>query len=761
MSIDERRRIRVTGIVQGVGYRPFVLRQATALALTGFVANSGHGVEIEAQGPPEAIDQLLDQLRQQSPPPAVIEQIEAMPIPPRGDRSFTIAPSQSNGPISTLISPDLGTCPDCQRELFDPQNRRYHYPFINCTHCGPRLTIIHAIPYDRPATSMAAFTMCPLCQTEYDDPNDRRFHAQPNACPHCGPRLTLCDPQGQALSGDPFLLCSQLLAQGKTLAIKGLGGFHLAVDARNDAAVNRLRQRKGRPARPLALMLPDLATAHQLCHLSPKAERLLSSPQRPILLAPKKASPLISPSVAPGLSELGLMLPYTPLHFLLVDAYPHPLVMTSANRSEEPLCISNQEAVSRLTELADAFLLHDRAIVCRVDDSVVTLHGDRVLPLRRGRGQAPTPITVRSHGPQILAVGAELKNTVCLLKGQHAFLSQHLGDLKNLAAATFFRETIDHFLTLFQGNPALIVHDLHPGYRSSQWATDESLRPSLAVQHHHAHLAACLAENQHEGPALGLILDGSGLGWDQTIWGGEILMGDAASCERFAWLEPMPLPGGEIAIREPWRAAVGYLSQLYGEDLPALPFLQGHDWRPVAEIAQRGIRSPLTSSCGRLFDAVAAMAGGRQAISYEGQAAIELMTAAGGEIGRRGYDLREAAGEGGAMSLRPLLQQVVIDIGQGTPLSTISQRFHRTLIELLTGAIKQAAARYELRVVALSGGVFANHLMANGLRQTLSHAGFTVLSHSLLPPGDGCIALGQAMIGRCHLIDSPRNPRPL
>jgi len=752
LTNDQRRRIRVTGIVQGVGFRPFVLRQATQLALTGFVANSGQGVEIEAQGRPEAIDQLLG-LLQQAKAPAVVERIEAMIMPPRQGHDFTIAPSQTTGPVSTLIAPDLATCQDCQRELFDVSNRRYRYPFINCTHCGPRLTIIRAIPYDRPTTSMAAFSMCPSCQAEYDDPQNRRFHAQPNACPDCGPQLTLCDTVGQALSGDPFSLCAQLLGQGKTVAIKGLGGFHLAVDARNDAAISRLRQRKGRPSRPLALMLPNLTTAHQLCHLSPEAERLLSSPQRPILLAPRKESPLISPLVAPGLGELGLMLPYTPLHFLLAHAFPHPLVMTSANRSEEPLCIDNQEALRQLTELADAFLLHDRPIVCRADDSVVTIQQGQALTLRRGRGQAPTPIKVRSHGPQVLAVGGELKNTICLLKGGHAFLSQHLGDLKNLAAAAFFRETISHFLSLFQGDPALIVHDLHPGYLSSQWATDEGRRPTLAVQHHHAHLAACLAENQHDGPALGLILDGTGLGWDQTIWGGEVLIGDAAGCERLAWLEPMPLPGGEIAIRQPWRAAVGYLSQIYGEALPALPFLDEHDWGPVAEIAQRGIHSPQTSSCGRLFDAVAAMAGGRQTISYEGQAAIELMAAANGKISDQGYELgMETAAEGGAISLRPLVRQVVIDIEQGASLAAISQRFHRTLIEMLTVAVKQASARYDLRVVALSGGVFVNPLMANGLRQGLGQAGLVVLSHSRLPPGDGCLALGQAMIGRRHLL---------
>lgn len=751
LKSHQRRRITVNGIVQGVGFRPFVSRQASALGLSGFVANTSHGVEIEAQGDAETIANFIHSLRQQAPAQALITEINSIAIAPLAAPGFTILLSDASGPVSTFIAPDLCTCDECLQELFDPHNRRYRYPFINCTHCGPRFTIIRDIPYDRPATSMASFQMCPLCQAEYDNQNDRRFHAQPNACPTCGPQVLLCDRSGRALGGEVFSASAGLLADGNIIAIKGLGGFHLAVDAGNSAAVQRLRQRKGRAEKPFALMVPDLAMARNLCRLSPEAERVLTSPQRPILLAPKKESDLIAPAVAPGGDKFGLLLPYTPLHHLLFHTYNHPLVMTSANLSEEPLCIDNQEAMTRLAKIADAFLLHDRDIVCRADDSVATIQQGKPRLLRRSRGHAPRPIMVQESGPQILAVGGELKNTICLLKGEYAFLSQHLGDLKNLSALAFFKETIHHFLAIFQGEPPLVIHDLHPEYLSTQWAIQENRRPTLAVQHHHAHLAACLAENRHQGPAIGVILDGTGLGTDGTIWGGEILLGGVAACERYAFLEPMPLPGGEAAIREPWRAAVGYLAQTFGQEIPALDFLTRHDWRPVAEIAGRGLHSPQTSSCGRLFDAVAAMAGGRQTIAYEAQAAIEFMSA-GGCVGGHGYAVElEKSKEGTVMMLRPLLHQIVTDLQLGASLPEISQRFHRALIDLLTLAVKQAAADSGLKVVALSGGVFANHLLFNGLYETLSQAGLTVLSHSLLPPGDGCLALGQAMIGRCHL----------
>ncbi|MDD5759285.1 MAG: carbamoyltransferase HypF [Desulfobulbaceae bacterium] len=751
MKQHTRQRIEVNGIVQGVGFRPFIHRLATTLGLTGFVANNSGGVKIEVQGDAMALATFIDLLAKQAPTNALITELALSNIPTTNESGFFIILSDASGPVTTLIAPDLCTCDACLQELFDPQNRRYHYPFINCTFCGPRFTIIRDIPYDRPNTSMAAFPMCPLCQAEYDDQSDRRFHAQPNACPVCGPQIMLCQQDTTPVTKDVFSVAALLLEGGKILAIKGLGGFHLAVDAGNDEAVHRLRQRKGRAEKPFAIMIPDLVTARELCLLTPAAEIFLASPQRPILLAPKNSPNRISPAVAPGVDDFGLMLPYTPLHSLLFHSFGRPLVMTSANLSEEPLCIDNQEAISRLANIADAFLLHNRDIVCRADDSVATMHQGKPRLLRRSRGQSPTPIMLEENGPQILAIGAELKNAICLLKERNAFLSQHLGDLKNLSAFSFFKETIQHFLTIFQAEPELVAHDLHPEYLSTRWAVNESNLPTLAVQHHHAHLAACLAENQQHGPAIGIILDGTGLGTDGTIWGGEILIGDFTTCERFAFLEPMPLPGGEAAIHEPWRTAVGYLAEVYIDEMPALEFLTPHDWQPVAEISKRGIRSPKTSSCGRLFDAVAAMAGGQQTIAYEGQAAIEFMYAAG-ELTDYGYEVElQDTAKGKVMIITQLLKQIVTDIQAGASLKTISQRFHRALVTLLTLAAREAARHSGIKVVALSGGVFANHLLASSLYETLSAEGFTVLSHSLLPPGDGCIALGQAMIGRSYV----------
>lgn len=736
--------------MQGVGFRPFISKLARQHSLNGFVANTSQGVLIEVQGNGDSLDRFVLALREQAPLPAVLSAIVVTTLAPGKDTHFAIMPSDPRGSASTLVSPDLSTCKDCQKELFDPENRRYRYPFINCTHCGPRFTIITSIPYDRSATTMAPFSMCPACQAEYDDPDDRRFHAQPNACPVCGPQAQLYDNQGRVIADKDKIFSSAagLLGQGAILAIKGLGGFHLAVDAKNEAAVQRLRQRKGRQDKPFALMAADLAMAHTLCQLAPRDETILTSCQRPILLAPRLDSALISKGVAPYSQELGLMLPYTPLHHLIFEAYRNPLVLTSGNRSGEPLCISNEEALSQLNDISDAFLIHNRDIICRADDSVVMTTRTNHPILRRSRGYAPAPLIIDSDGPQILAVGAELKNTICLLKGNFAFLSQHLGDLKNLSAASFFKEALDRLITLFAGNPELVVHDLHPRYMSSQWAREENTLPTLAVQHHHAHLAACLAENHHQGPAIGVILDGSGYGPDNTIWGGEILIGGCYEYTRYAFLEPMPLPGGDVAVREPWRTAVGYLVKMFGDTIPALDFLSEHNWQPVAEIARNGIYSPLTSSCGRLFDAVAAMSGGRQTIFFEGQAAIEMMHAAS-QISGRCYEINlHKTQDGYMMMVTPMLKQIVYDLLNGAKLSLISSIFHHTLIELLTQTVQQASEHYGIRTVALSGGVFANRLILDGLHGRLTDNGLTVLSHTLTPPGDGCIALGQAIIGR-------------
>lgn len=733
-----------------MGFRPFISKLAQQYGLNGFVANTSHGVLIEAQGNEDSLDHFILAIREHAPTPAVLNDIVVAALTPGVDTSFTIMASDPSGPASTLISPDLSTCNNCLGELFDPDNRRFHYPFINCTHCGPRFTIITKIPYDRPATAMASFALCPDCQAEYNDPCDRRFHAQPNACPACGPQVQLNDNQQRTIAEKDsiFSATAQLLSQGAILAIKGLGGFHLAVDAGNESAVLRLRKRKGRRDKPFAIMVADLAMAHSLCHLTPQDDTVLSSCQRPILLAPRKNSSLVCQGVAPSLQDLGLILPYTPIHHLIFHAYRKPLVLTSGNRSGEPLCISNDEAFSQLNDICDAFLIHNRDIVCRADDSVVMTTRTKHLILRRSRGYAPAPIMIAGDGPQILAVGAELKNTICLLKGNFAFLSQHLGDLQNLACASFFKETLARLLTLFAGTPELVVHDLHPGYISSQWASEENTLPTLAVQHHHAHLAACLAENRHPGPAIGVILDGTGYGPDGTIWGGEILIGDCSDYTRYAFLEPLPLPGGDIAVREPWRTAVGYLTALFGSNIPNLAFLTDHNWQPVAEITKNNVFSPLTSSCGRLFDAVAAMTGGRQTITYEGQAAIELMNRADRSTSRCYETHLQKTPAGYMMMITPMLRQIVSDIQNGTDFSAISAAFHQTLIALLTQTVRHATEQSGINTVALSGGVFANRLILDGLRETLEGEGLTVLSHTLTPPGDGCVSLGQAIIGR-------------
>ena len=751
-----RRLITVQGLVQGVGFRPFIYRLATAHRLTGLVANTGGGVRIEAQGPEESLAGFARAIKEEAPPQSTITGLNQADLPLTEETVFRIVPSDPVGSAATLVAPDLRTCDDCLGELFEPSNRRYRYPFINCTNCGPRFTIITAIPYDRQATTMRQFRMCPACRREYEDPANRRFHAQPNACPDCGPRVWLCGPDGESLPGEAFAASARLLAQGRILAVKGLGGFHLAADPTNGAAVAELRRRKGRPHKPLALMVADLKAAEALCHLSPAARDLLLSPPRPIVLIPKRADAPVSPEVAPGVNELGLMLPYTPLHHLLLDAFGRPLVMTSANLSDEPLCRENQEALARLAGIADFFLLHDREIAHLADDSVLIPGPERrPHPLRRARGLAPAPIPLAESGPNVLAVGGELKNAICLTKDDLALISPHLGDLKNLAAHRLFAESILHLLNIFDGRPELIVCDLHPNYLSSQWARQNTGWPVLAAQHHHAHLVSCLAENRHPGPAIGVILDGTGLGEDGGIWGGEVLIGSAYGYTRYAHLEPLPLPGGEQAIREPWRTAVGYLVHVFGPNPPQLDFLASHDWRPVAEIAQRPRLSPATTSGGRLFDAVAAMTGGRQIISYEGQAAIELMAAAGPSPLANDDDYQlDLSGLAATriLPIGPLIRQVVADLKAGAKLPAISRRFHATLIKMLAQAVRLASAHCGLATVALSGGVFANSLLREGLSRVLAREGFTVLNHSLLPAGDGGLSLGQAMIGRAHLL---------
>ena len=667
MSI--RRQIEVSGIVQGVGFRPFIYRLATERQLVGTIRNTSSGVTIEVQGSAASVEDFVSRLPREAPPLSRITGMRTHELPCNGDREFRIIASDGEEPVRTLISPDVATCDDCLREMFDPADRRYRYPFINCTNCGPRFTITRRIPYDRPFTSMAAFKMCPACQAEYDNPADRRFHAQPNACWDCGPSLELCDNQGQKIAvTEPLAAAIEALQEGKVVAVKGLGGFHLAVDATNADAVRTLRERKRRVGKPFAIMVPDLVAAQQICAVSTEESQALQSIQRPIVLLRRQdgsSEAAIADDVAPANNFLGVFLPYTPLHHLMLrEGRFTALVMTSGNLSEEPIAISNDEARRRLSGLADYFLAHDRDILLRCDDSVVRVftaasgiaqdqaesrpcQGRRgiakaakkhqpgssekvqVQQLRRSRGFVPVPVFLDQELPPILAVGGELKNTICLTKGKHAFLSQHIGDLENLESYKFFEEAIAHLQRILEIEPRFIAYDLHPDYFSTKWVLQTAGLPLVGVQHHHAHIASCMAENHLEGRVIGFALDGTGYGTDGNLWGGEVLIAGYGEFERAAHFEYVPLPGGAAAIHEPWRMAVSYLAHHFGNELMKrdLPFLANI---PVPKIElllrvlERRIHSPLTSSCGRLFDAVAAIAGIRNQVSYEAQAAIEL-----------------------------------------------------------------------------------------------------------------------------------------
>lgn len=752
----ERRQVHVNGIVQGVGFRPFVFRLAQHHGLAGFVANTASGVDIEVQGSPAALDSFLRDLKQKAPPLAELTAITSRPIAPTDDPAFHIRLSTppGQGKVATQISPDMAICSECLRELFDPADRRYRYPFINCTNCGPRYTIIENIPYDRASTSMRGFTMCIECQAEYDNPAGRRFHAQPNCCPKCGPQLLLADAAGKirATGAGAMESAGALLQQGRILGVKGLGGFHLAADAANDTAVALLRQRKGREEKPLAVMVADLQTARRICRLQAEEERALLSMERPIVLADKKEDHFLSEAVAPGNDMFGLMLAYTPLHHLLFEHGPQVLVMTSGNLSEEPICIDNQEAFRRLAGLADYILAHDRDIYLRNDDSIVIHFSGRLRSVRRSRGYAPRPVLIRRNGPPVLGTGGELKNTVCLLKEEQAIVSQHIGDLKNLEAYLSFRKTITHLQLLFETEPELVVYDLHPDYLSTRWALEEQGAATLGVQHHHAHLASVLAENRAEGPAIGLIMDGTGYGNDGTIWGGEVLIGDCRDYTRYASFEPMPLPGGDAAIAAPWRTAVAYLAATFGRDLPDPEAFGFYDAGPILEMVAANFNTPATSSCGRLFDAVAAIGGGRTVIRYEAQAAIELMQVARTEPGRPyPYEIIQS-GNDLHMSVKGIIRAVAAARQAGETLAVIAGRFHATLIALFTEVARLASRESGIRTVALSGGVFQNRLLFEGLLVALKRAGFEVLTHALVPANDGGIALGQAVIGRQHLI---------
>jgi hydrogenase maturation protein HypF len=749
--------IRVEGVVQGVGFRPFVYSLATSLGLSGLVGNDVDGVFAEVEGSDEAVAKFLLLLEQEAPPLARIERVTTRPLGLTGSAEFVIAPSVPGGQRRTLVSADSATCDDCLRELADPADRRYRYPFINCTNCGPRFTIVRDVPYDRPLTTMSGFAMCGRCAAEYNDPADRRFHAQPACCPDCGPRPSLVDAARVALAGhDPIAAAGALLRSGQVVAVKGLGGYHLTAAAANGAASAALRARKHREDKPFAVMVADVATARLICEVDESAARLLTSARRPIVLLPRLpgADRLIAPPVAPGNRHLGLMLPYTPLHHLLLAAAAGPVVATSGNVSDEPIAFRDDDALDRLRDIADAFLLHDRAIHVRTDDSVVRTFGGRESVVRRSRGYVPEPLRVRRHFPQpLLACGAELKNTFCLAKGEHAFVSHHIGDLENAETLRSFVDGIEHFKRLFDIEPRLVAHDLHPEYLSTKYAVDLADRgladvELVGVQHHHAHIASCLADNDADGPVIGVAFDGTGYGVDGTIWGGEFLLADLTGFQRAACLEPVPMPGGAAAIRQPWRMAAAYLAASYPDGVPAgLAVMDRNErqWTAVTAMAARGINAPMTSSAGRLFDAVAALLGIRDTINYEGQAAIELEQLA--DVQERGSYPARIAGDGELRLAGPeLVRAAAEDLRAGIPVPVIAARFHNGVAAAIVTVCARLRERTGLDTVALSGGVFQNLLLTGRVVDGLEDQGFRVLLHSRVPCNDGGISLGQAAV---------------
>jgi hydrogenase maturation protein HypF len=745
--------IRVEGVVQGVGFRPFVYSLATSLGLGGLVGNDPGGVFAEVEGSPEAVAKFLALLELQAPPLARIERVAATSLGVTGGADFVIMPSQAGGQHGTLIAADSATCAECLRELADPADRRYRYPFLNCTNCGPRFTIVRDVPYDRPSTTMSGFPMCAQCAAEYHDPANRRFHAQPVCCPACGPRLALVTADGASLPGsDPLVAAADLLRSGQIVAVKGLGGYHFTAAAGNEHATAALRARKHREDKPFALMVPDLATAGLLCAVDEIAERLLASARRPIVLMPRlpAADRQVAAAVAPGNRELGVMLPYTPLHHLLLEEVAGPIVATSGNVSDEPIAVRDDEALERLAGIADAFLLHDRPIHIRTDDSVVRVLAGRESVIRRSRGYVPEPLTVSlSFRRPVLACGAELKNTFCLAKGNRAFVSQHIGDLGNAVTLRSFTEGVEHFRRVFEVEPKLVAHDLHPDYLSTKYAVGLAGVELLGVQHHHAHVAACLADNGEAGPVIGVAFDGTGYGTDGTIWGGEFLIADLAGFERAAYLDPVPMPGGAAAVRQPWRMAAAYLAASYRDGMPeGLAVCQRNDrlWAAVLAMADRKINSPLTSSAGRLFDAVAALVGVRDEVNYEGQAAIELEQLA--DVRERSGYPAAITGRDGRLTVRgaDLVSAAAQDLLAGVAPPLIAARFHNGVAAAIVGVCALLREQTGLTAVVLSGGVFQNQMLTSRAIAGLAECGFRVMLHSRVPCNDGGISLGQAAV---------------
>jgi hydrogenase maturation protein HypF len=757
--------ISVRGLVQGVGFRPFIYQIATRYNLNGWVCNTSEDVQIEIEGEPEAIEKFLVALREQAPSRASIKGI-SITHPTRREKfeKFEIRHSIAKEGKYQLISPDIATCQDCLKEIFDPADRRYRYPFTNCTNCGPRFTIIEDIPYDRPLTTMRHFKMCPDCQREYDDPLNRRFHAQPNACPKCGPKLELLEANGNLLKVDDVIkTASQLLREGRIVAIKGLGGFLLACDATNETAVNFMRQRKQRPAKPLAIIVTSIEEASKHCYVNKEEEKLLASPYSPIVLLRWKPESSVSPAVAPNLKYLGVMLPYTPIHHLLLRETNLPLVMTSGNLSEEPIAKDNDEAVRRLAGIPDYFLVHNRDIYARYDDSVTIVERGVPQLIRRARSYAPYPIHLSFNSQQILGVGAEEKNTFCLTRDDYAFVSQHIGDMENLETMEHFTNTIKLYKKLFRIEPRIIAHDLHPDYLSTKYAQELAANsPELklvSVQHHHAHIVSGMVDNGITTPVIGVAFDGTGYGTDGTVWGGEFMVADYRGFYRMGHFEYLPLPGGAQAIKKPYRTAIGYIQSLFDENnlknFVFLKHIEPDEIRIIQRQIEQKINSPLTSSCGRLFDAVSALIGVRSEIQYDAQAAIELeMLACDKENENSVFPFTIVEQNSvNLIKVKELFSAIIKDLQNNVSQARIAARFHNTIARIILNVCQAIYKETGITQVVLSGGVFQNRLLLRRAVSLLEAEDFKVFTHRRVPCNDGGISLGQVVVANFSITE--------
>ncbi|MDH5679471.1 MAG: carbamoyltransferase HypF [Nitrospinota bacterium] len=755
----KRTLIKIEGIVQGVGFRPFVYNLANYMNLAGHVLNHGKGVEIEIQGPEKSVDAFAQRVMNEAPPMAHIIKLEEVSIELKSTRGFSIEKSMGEGEKSALIAPDSDVCKQCIRELFDPQNRRYRYPFISCTDCGPRYSIITDIPYDRPNTTMGRFSMCSECRAEYESPQNRRFHAQPIGCHSCGPRLTYRDSNFKPASyTDPLEATMIQLKRGHVVAIKGIGGYHLAVNALDEKAVHRLRELKKRDEKPFAVMFPSYGALIPFIMENDTVRSLLESHSRPIILVEKKYSRLMK-SASPRNRYIGAMLPYTPLHHLIMsDAFLGAMIMTSANNSDEPIVFKDEDALEKLGGVADAFLTHDREIHTREDDSIERPMSHGSVVLRRSRGYAPVPIMLNREYPSILAVGGDLKNTFCLIKGSKAFLSQHIGDLKHKSVYEALGETIERFMRLLDIKEVeAVAHDMHPDYMSSHWASEQKMAPTVAVQHHHAHMVSLMAETHQEGEAIGIIFDGTGYGEDGGIWGGEFLVGGINGYQRMGSVSPVPLPGGDKAIQEPWRVALAILGGIYGPNIPRMPLswlieLSEDTKHNILKMATHRLNSPLSHGMGRMFDAASALVGIRSKITFEGQAALELEMALENPV-EEGYPMGVVENDGlPILDFYPVFQALVEDVIREKPTEFIAARFHQAVVQGAATMAMRLKKQTGLDRVFLSGGVFQNRYVSDRLGQRLREDGFTVFRHRRVPPNDGGIALGQALIAGQRIL---------